>query len=131
MSPESPPTTDHHTKNLHQIVKVLSDMGGTPPALLQNKEFMEMMLPTILADFKIHETYTYTPLKEGPFRFPITVIRGEKDNDDVTPETTSGWNNHTTGFQDIVITGGNHFHIFEKGEEFSAVVNKEIARLLC
>jgi medium-chain acyl-[acyl-carrier-protein] hydrolase len=40
-----------------ELVKKLHEFNGTPVELLQNDELLDLMLPTIRADFELCETY--------------------------------------------------------------------------
>ncbi len=42
-----------------QFITQLSHMNGTPAAVVQHRELMEMLLPALRADFTLCETYTY------------------------------------------------------------------------
>lgn len=86
----------------------LTRLQGTSPAVLNNEEFMALLLPVLRADFAVCETYIYAP--EPPLPCPITAFGGTRD-----PATQRGrlraWQSQTqTNFTRHVLPG-NHFFI--------------------
>ncbi|MGP1384412.1 MAG: thioesterase II family protein [Thainema sp.] len=55
----------------------LRRLQGTPQAVLDNDEFMALLLPVLRADFTVCETYSYRP--EPPLSCPITAFGGTQD----------------------------------------------------
>lgn len=82
---------------------------GTPTSVLNNTELMELMLPTLRADFAVVETYTYR--HSAPFTFPITGFWGESDAIVSKAEVTA-WQIHTPKF-DLQAIAGHHFFIHQ------------------
>lgn len=51
---------------------------ATPSAVLQDAALMELVLPALRADFKVHDTYCY---QQGePLELPVTVLHGRNDS---------------------------------------------------
>jgi surfactin synthase thioesterase subunit len=61
-------------------------LGGTPSAVLENQELMALVLPTLRADFTVHETYN----SEDVLDVPITAFCGASDAE-VSLEEIDGW----------------------------------------
>src|SRR5581483_3596406 len=59
------------------FVRSLDDLGGTPPAVRANRELMELLLPTLRADFAAAQTYRFST--EPPLTTPITAFCGQDD----------------------------------------------------
>ncbi|NEZ59383.1 thioesterase II family protein [Adonisia turfae] len=86
----------------------LTRLQGTPPAVLNNKEFMAMLLPVLRADFTLCETYSY--VQEPPLPCPITAFGGTQD-----PTTQRGrlraWRAQTQAKFTRHVLPGKHFFI--------------------
>ena len=100
---------------LHQLPKAaflteLSRYGGTPQAVIQNDELMELLLPTLRADFALLETYRYQA--QVPLSCAITAIGGNQDAivslDDVRP-----WQMHTAAQFSLDEITGDHFFVHQ------------------
>ncbi len=107
------PQLPHSTPTLHNLpnaefINALYKLGGTPEAVLQHEELMQMLLPVLRADFSIYETYVYSD--EAPLSCPLTVFGGEEDPD-VRVQELAPWREQTTGQFNINILPGNHFFL--------------------
>ena len=101
------------SKRLHQLpdeefIAVLKDFNGTPPGVLQHRELMELLLPTIRADFALVDDYEYRP--GPPLAIPITVLVGRQEEQ--TPEQVDGWRKETLAECRVSWFHGDHFFIF-------------------
>ncbi|MEO0884324.1 MAG: alpha/beta fold hydrolase [Cyanobacteria bacterium J06634_6] len=95
---------------MHQLPKQdfinrLKQYQGTPISVLNNLELMDLMLPTLRADFTVLETYAYQP--RAPFTFPVTGFWGEQDSI-VSQADVAAWQVHTTQFE-LAAIAGDHF----------------------
>ena len=101
------------SKNLHllpddALIQSLRNYNGTPAEILDNRDLMELLLPTIRADFALAEGYQYQP---GPLlTLPITVFAGQKD-DHISMDDVEGWREETMGRCEIRWFEGDHFFI--------------------
>ncbi|MEM9816735.1 MAG: alpha/beta fold hydrolase [Cyanobacteria bacterium P01_D01_bin.6] len=100
---------------LHQLPKAdflaeLNRYGGTPQAVIQNDELMELLLPTLRADFALLETYRYQA--QAPLSCAIAAIGGNQDAivslDDVRP-----WQIHTAAQFSLDEITGDHFFVHQ------------------
>src|ERR1044072_2290940 len=57
-----------------EFVDVLRRLNGTPSEVLENNELLQLMLPTLRADFELLQMYEYAD--ERPCSFPITACGG-------------------------------------------------------
>jgi len=84
--------------------------NGTPAAILDNVELMELMLPVLRADFALLETYRYQA--QRPLTCAITALWGEQDQivrrEDMTP-----WQIHTEGPFWLRQMPGDHFFVHQ------------------
>jgi medium-chain acyl-[acyl-carrier-protein] hydrolase len=77
----SPSLPDHRPTTFdlpeEDFVNELRRLKGTPTELLDNAELMQLMLPTVRADFQLVQTYRYHP---GPrLRCPILAMGAAAD----------------------------------------------------
>ncbi|WDE13824.1 thioesterase II family protein [Thalassomonas haliotis] len=104
----------------------LENLNGTPKAVLENKELMELFLPLLRADFEIAETYQYN--SKITFDCPLTVLGGEQDIQ-ITREHLQGWQDFFALPADIQILPGDHFFIDSHPELVTEQVNNIIGQL--
>ena len=107
------PQMTRRTETIHVLygtdfIQALHRLGGTPQAVLQNQELMEMMTPMLRADFQIYETYNYK--NEQPLTCPITAFGGELDRT-VSEAELSGWKEQTSGTFQLRMLPGSHFFL--------------------
>lgn len=104
--PDPYPKTEKLTES--EFIRQLTTMGGTPTEILGNPELLEIILPTLRADFALCENYAY---REGPkIGCPLTVFGGKNDAK-VTEETLAPWCTETRSTCQVKILDGGHFFI--------------------
>ncbi|HEY6362704.1 MAG TPA: alpha/beta fold hydrolase [Vicinamibacterales bacterium] len=96
----------------NELLQELQRLDGTPQAVIQNRELMQLLLPIIRADFSLDESLEYTP--EPPFDMPMTAFGGWADGD-VAPERVAAWSVHSRRFT-LRMFQGNHFFIHNTPE---------------
>ncbi len=97
-----------HTLPESDFIEKLRDYNGTPNAVLQNKELMQLFLPILRADFAVLETYTYH--HAPPLECPISVFGGLEDNK-VSVENLEPWRAQTNNNFCLKMFPGGHFFI--------------------
>ncbi|WP_167227321.1 thioesterase II family protein [Massilia rubra] len=106
-----------------ELIATLASYNGTPPELLANRELMELVLPTIRADFALVEGYLYVP---GPIlSTPVSVFGGMRD-EHVNAVKAQAWHEHTSGKFELTWFPGDHFFI---QQDSTAVIEKTSASL--
>ena len=89
-----------------QLLARLRSMGGTPPAMLEDPELMELVLPTLRADLTLCDTYV--PAAEDPLECPITAFGGAQARG--AGKDLRTWRRHTRGpFRTRMFRGGHFF----------------------
>jgi medium-chain acyl-[acyl-carrier-protein] hydrolase len=83
-------------------------LNGFPEELLKEESFIEMVLPTLRADFQVCQTYTFLPAVRLPI--PIHVFGGTEDPDVLEPQL-QGWAEHTSQVCSVMLIQGDHFFI--------------------
>lgn len=104
------------TENLddHQFVNVLRRLGGTHGRILEDPLLLELILPTLRADFALCENYAYVP--GTLLDCPITVFGGE-DDPKTTRETLTTWSSETCSSCRVKMVAGDHFFIHSSQDE--------------
>ena len=94
--------------NDDDFLSEIVNYGGMPNEVLENKEFLEIFLPILRADFLLTEYYSY---KEGSIlTIPISVFSGSEDNI-VHPEQMNNWKSKTNKEFNHYKYCGKHFFI--------------------
>ena len=91
-----------------EFIELLRQFRGTPEALLQNQELLELFLPVIRADFLLSESYVYS--RESPLECGISAFGGLED-EWVGHDEVSAWKEHTGGPFHALFLPGHHFFI--------------------
>lgn len=107
------PSDRSPSKYLHrlpdaELIEELKRFDGTPPEILEHRELMELVLPTIRADFTLAENYAYVPGPSLPM--PMTVLAGRED-DDCEASRIRSWSRETECEVDFAWLDGGHFFI--------------------
>jgi len=105
-----------------KLIDELRRYGGTPEAVLQNRELMDIFLPPLRADLTIFETYVHTP--DAPFDFMIAAFGGRNDHR-LDPGDLDAWQKHTTGRFSVSIFDGGHFYLLEQSRAAFSRVFRE------
>jgi medium-chain acyl-[acyl-carrier-protein] hydrolase len=90
------------------FIERLLDYDSMPEQILQDTKFLELVLPTLRADFALVESYEYIP--KPPLDCPITVFGGLQDQT-VAYNSLQAWRKHTSAAFTINILPGNHSFI--------------------
>jgi medium-chain acyl-[acyl-carrier-protein] hydrolase len=109
-----------------ELVKKLREFNGTPMELLQDDGFLELMLPTIRADFELFDTYEYHP--EPPLECPMTIYGGLEDQE-VEAGRLAAWSEMTVGACEIRMFPGDHFYINSLRSIFLQTFASDLLRL--
>jgi medium-chain acyl-[acyl-carrier-protein] hydrolase len=99
---------DRHALPDQEFVAAVRDLNGIPAELLENADFMDLVLPTLRSDFKLVEGYVYRD--QTPLSCPLSVFGGLQDNE-VTHDDLAAWSRHTTGAFQVNMLPGDHFFL--------------------
>lgn len=97
-----------HTLSDNEFLKSLKDLNGTPSEILNQPELMQLLLPTLRADFELIETYQYK--SSTPIDPPIFALGG-LDDPRVSRESIQAWATHTNSHFEAKFFKGDHFFI--------------------
>lgn len=91
-----------------EFLAELRRLNGTPEAVLQHRELMELMLPILRADFAVCETYVYTP--QPLLACPIAAFGG-LDDPEIRRDALAAWAEQTQGAFRLRMLPGDHFFL--------------------
>lgn len=106
-----------------EFLAALRQLGGTPAEVLENRDLMELMLPTLRADFTLCDTYRYG--EEAALDCPITALGGIGDSE-VTRADLEAWSSQTTGPFALRIFPGDHFFLRSAEFELLQVIARQL-----
>lgn len=108
-APQVPdPNPPIHALPESEFLQELRRFNGTPEAVLENAELMQLFLPTLRADFAVVETYAYAP--ELPLDCPITAFGGLQDRE-VSCNELEAWREQTNASFVLEMFPGDHFFL--------------------
>ena len=114
---------------IHQLpdadfIEELRRFNGTPKALLDNPEFMEVFLPLLRSDIRLCETYVYD--HEAPLDCPVSAFGGLED-EEVSREELAGWSDQTRSRFRMHMFPGDHFFLNgQEGHDLLEAITKDI-----
>ena len=109
-----------------ELLKEIKSLGGTAPEVLENREFMEMLLPIYRADIQAEDSFVLP--YEQLFRCEGTVIVGKKELEDEKQNFTD-WQRYFTSPIHMHEVKGGHFYLHESPRAFSKIINSTIEEL--
>jgi medium-chain acyl-[acyl-carrier-protein] hydrolase len=110
-----------------EFVQELRRFNGTPEAVLQNAELMQLMLPVLRSDFTLVETTNFGT--DEPLTCPISAFGGLEDAE-ATREDMAPWRDHTRGSFTLRMFPGGHFFIHEARQQVLQVLSQDLQQLL-
>ncbi|MGQ0554669.1 MAG: thioesterase II family protein [Nitrospiraceae bacterium] len=107
-----------------EFLERLCRFNGTPPEVLNHPELMDMMLPTIRADFALRDRYVYR--EEPPLNCSITAFGGMSDQH-VSGADLRAWRQHTRERFQLWLFQGDHFFLRSAQETLLETVFSRLA----
>lgn len=112
-----------HQLSDEDLINEIRSLAGTSDVLLSDDEFVQLLLPTIRADYKATETYVHQP--RPALDIPIQVHVGDRD-DNVSPTEADEWRRYTVGDFRVNVHEGGHFYL----NDCLDVLGKSVSALL-
>jgi medium-chain acyl-[acyl-carrier-protein] hydrolase len=106
------------------FIEELRELNGTPQAVFDSPELLELVLPILRADFTAAETYTYR--SDHPLPCSITALGGASD-EMVTREALQGWKDHAGGGFEYYVLEGDHFFIHQRHQDVMRILRDRLA----
>lgn len=131
----SAPHTKGREKALHQLPseefwQEIKKINGTPDAVLANTELLELIEPTLRADF--HLVYDWRQVSSN-IQKPILPVYFElfagKNDPSVTPQQVEEWARYSTYPSTLHCLNGDHFFIHESSAALSGILSKSLASI--
>lgn len=93
----------------HEFIHSVNDIyQGINDEILNNQEFLDLLIPRLRADISLTETYHYC--ESSPLPIPIHALCGQSDPT-ISPVKMLEWSQHTMGEFSIHVFSGDHFFI--------------------
>jgi medium-chain acyl-[acyl-carrier-protein] hydrolase len=106
-----------------EFIAELRRLNGTPQALLENDELMQLFIPLLRADFAVLETYVYT--QQAPLNIPITAFGGLQDQE-VSRDQIQAWQEQTSASFSLHMLPGDHFFLHSFYESILKIISQQI-----
>jgi len=107
-----------------EFLEELARLDGTPAEVLENRELVELLMPTLRADFEAAETYVYAP---GPLLACPVIAYGAHEDVNVPVEHVEKWREMTAGPFRLQMFAGGHFFLHTHRGELLAELRRELA----
>lgn len=104
----APPIDQAYKGTRDEFLSYLKKLGGMPAEILMNDELVDLLLPTLRADFALLDSYQ-VPAPVPKLPCPIDAIFSP-DDATVDKGAIAGWKELTTGKFQIKNTPGGHFY---------------------
>jgi surfactin synthase thioesterase subunit len=108
-----------------EFVDRLKQFNGTPPEVLHHPELMQLVLPTLRADFSLRDRYLHRD--EPPLDCPITAFGGMADSH-VSGAKLEGWKQHTRERFQLWLFQGDHFFLRTAQEPMLEALSSLVSR---
>ncbi|MFN6518486.1 MAG: thioesterase II family protein [Nostoc sp. CreGUA01] len=123
-APQIPPTKPPiHALPDPELIEELRTLNGTPKAVLENPELMQIFLPVLRADFSVLETYIYT--QQHPLECPISIFGGWQDKE-VSQEALQAWQEQAIATVSLQMFDGDHFFIHSHQNSLLKLISQEL-----
>jgi medium-chain acyl-[acyl-carrier-protein] hydrolase len=121
-APHLPGDLPHvHTRSPQEFRAELRRLEGTPAAVLEHEELMQIAEPILRADFKLCETYAFEPVE--PLDVPLSIFGGVDDTK-VPEAVLQPWQQHTRVPIRLRVLPGGHLFVQQcRTEVLSAMLD--------
>lgn len=106
-----------------QFIDRLKRFGGFPQEVLDSKELLAFLMPTLKADFTLCDTYQF---QSGTvLQCPLHLLAG---NDDIeaSPDVVEPWSQHTADVAKLHVLSAGHFFLRTHQDELIQILKKAI-----
>lgn len=113
-----------HLPDREFLDEVRRRYDGIPGPVLENPELLELLLPSLRADFTLFETYVHAPAP--PLSCPLSCFGGHDDGR-VSSDDLEGWRQQTRGAFSLRMFEGGHFFLQSAEAQVRRAVAEELA----
>ncbi|MGH8612918.1 MAG: thioesterase II family protein [Gammaproteobacteria bacterium] len=103
-----PPEPPIHALPEPQFIAELQRFNGTPKEVIEHPELMQLLIPTLRADFAVCENYTYAT--DAPIDCSISAFGGLQDRE-VSRERLEAWRDQSRASFSLRMFPGDHFFL--------------------
>lgn len=107
------PSTDR------EVLADMVDLGGTDPRLLEDEDFVELLVMAVRADYRALDGYACG--RDVKINADIHSLRGDRDHR-ISREWSQRWADHTAGRFTMSTFAGGHFYLDDHLDAVSALV---------
>ena len=111
-----------HTLPLDEFKRRLAKLGGSPAAVLDDKELMDYFAPIIRDDMRAVAEYRHKFV--SPLQVPITVMIGAAES--TSREEALEWSDMTTSECRVLQYEGGHFFLFDHLDDICALIRSTL-----
>ena len=111
-----------HVLPLDELKLKLAELGGSPVAVLDDKELMDYFAPIIRDDMRAIAEYRYRPV--SPLNVPITVMIGTTES--ITRAEVLEWSDMTSSECRVLQYEGGHFFLFDHLGDICALIRSTL-----
>lgn len=108
------PTTDR------DVLADMVDLGGTDPRLLEDEDFVELLVMAVQADYRALAGYACAA--DDRITADIHALRGDRDHR-ISREWSDRWASHTSGQFTLSTFEGGHFYLNDHLDAVAALVS--------
>ena len=117
------PSALHHDLPEDEFIRELGKLEGTPQEVIDSRELLDLVIPTIRADCRICNRYEF---REGDLLpCPISAYGGV-DDPEAGYELMQGWGDMTTSAFNLRMFPGRHFFIQESRKQFMGALESAL-----
>lgn len=111
-----------HTLPLEELKRRLAGLGGSPAAVLDDKELLDYFAPIIRDDIRAVAEYRHK--SASPLHVPITVMIGTAES--TTRAEALEWSEMTTSECRVLEYEGGHFFLFDHLDEICTLIRSTL-----
>jgi len=115
-----------HLNNV-EFIQQMATYNGTPAAILQNEELLELLLPMIRADFSMSEHYARSPIT-AQLACPIMAL-GSRQDEWLSETAMDDWKNVSSGSFEAHWFEGDHFYLNKYAKELVGFLSEKILNM--
>ncbi|MCM3738297.1 thioesterase domain-containing protein [Bacillus cytotoxicus] len=106
-----------------EFINFIRNMNGTPEEVFANQELLDIIIPSIRADFLAIDAYNYKP-RNLLISCDVTVLAGEYDS--ISRENILLWDKYVQNGCKYKFFKGDHFFIRDSHKEIAEIINKAL-----
>ena len=105
------------------VLADMVDLGGTDPVLLEDEEFVELLVKAVQADYHALNAYSCRP--DVRIRADIHAFGGNRDHR-ISREMLASWETHTFGRFTLSDFEGGHFYVNDHLDAVAQMVSADV-----